>query len=151
VGSEGIDRRAQAQSCGHQLSLLELYRSEGDNLFNRIITGDETWIHHYEPQSRRHSMQWKHPSSPAAKKIQDSAISREVNADGVVGLSEGPVLENYQERGTTVTSARNSDMLRNELRLAIRTKRRGRLSKGVLFLHDNAGPYTAVHSRENLR
>ena len=34
-------------------------------------------------------------------------------------------------------------MLRNELRPAIRSKRRGRLTQGVLLLHDNARPHTA--------
>ena len=31
--------------------------SERDpTLFKRLITGDETWIHHYEPESKRQSM-----------------------------------------------------------------------------------------------
>ena len=34
-------------------------------------------------------------------------------------------------------------MLRNELRPAIRSKRRGRLTQGVLLLHNNACPHTA--------
>jgi len=35
------------------------------------------------------------------------------------------------------------NMLRNELRPAIRSKRRGRLTQGVLLLHDNARRHTA--------
>ena len=38
-------------------SLLERYNREGDNFLNRIITGDETWVHHYEPETKRQSMQ----------------------------------------------------------------------------------------------
>ena len=34
-------------------------------------------------------------------------------------------------------------MLRNELRPAIHSKRRGRLTQGVLLLHVNARPHTA--------
>ena len=30
----------------------------------RIVTGDETWIHHYDPETKQQSMQWKHASSP---------------------------------------------------------------------------------------
>ena len=44
-------------------SLLERYNREGDNFLNRIITGDKTWFHHYEPETKRQSMQWKHTSS----------------------------------------------------------------------------------------
>jgi hypothetical protein len=29
---------------------LKWCNREGDNFLNRIITGDETWIHHYEPK-----------------------------------------------------------------------------------------------------
>jgi hypothetical protein len=32
-------------------------------------TVDESWMHHYQPESKRASMQWKHPSSPSAKKF----------------------------------------------------------------------------------
>ncbi|GFW96138.1 hypothetical protein TNCV_958511 [Trichonephila clavipes] len=35
----------------------------------RIVTGDETWCHHYEPETKRDSMQWKHASSPPPKKF----------------------------------------------------------------------------------
>jgi len=47
------------------------------------------------------------------------------------------------EKGVTVTSVDYSNMLRNELRLAIRSKRRGRLTHGALLLHDNARPHMA--------
>ena len=47
------------------------------------------------------------------------------------------------KRGTTVTSVNYCNMLRNELRLAIFTKRRGRLSQDVLLLHNNACLHTA--------
>jgi len=46
------------------------------------------------------------------------------------------------ERGTTVTSVNYCYMLRKELRLAICTNQRGRLSQGVL-LHHNECPHTA--------
>ena len=47
------------------------------------------------------------------------------------------------EKGVTVTSVNYCNMLRNELRPAIRSKRRGSLTQGVLLLHDNARPHTA--------
>jgi hypothetical protein len=47
------------------------------------------------------------------------------------------------EHGTTVTSATYCDMLQGGLKPAILSKRRGRLSEGVLLLHDNVFPHTA--------
>ena len=41
--------------------LLNQYEAEGDSFLDRIITGDETWCHHYEPESKRQSMEWRPP------------------------------------------------------------------------------------------
>ena len=65
--------------------------------------------------------------------------------------SQGPILKTYQERGTTVTSATYCDMLQRELKPAIRSKRRGKLSKEILLLHDNARPHTAAHTLETIK
>jgi hypothetical protein len=35
----------------------------------RIVTADEIWVHHYEPDSKAQSMAWKRPTSPVAKKF----------------------------------------------------------------------------------
>jgi histone-lysine N-methyltransferase SETMAR len=124
--------------------LLERYCNEEDNFLNRIITGDEPWIHHCEPQSKRQSTQWK--QSPAAKKFKTQLSAGELMLT-VFWKCQGRI----QERETTVTSERYSDILGNELRLAIHTKQRGILSEGVLFLHDNARTHTGAHARENLQ
>jgi len=63
----------------------------------------------------------------------------------------GPLLVHFQEKGQTVTSARYSDMLVNEVKPAIRSKPRGILSKRVLLLHDNARPHTAANTVDTLR
>ena len=123
-------------------SLLERYNREGDNFLNRIITGDETWVHHYEPETKRQSMQWKHTSSPSSKKFKSQPSAGKLRLT-VFWDSQGPILEHYMEKGVTVTSVNYCNMLRNELRPAIRSKRRGSLSQGVLLLHDNARIRTA--------
>jgi len=55
----------------------------------------------------------------------------------------GVILEHYMPRGNSVTSATYEDLLKNHPRPAIKSKRRGRLSTGVLLQHDNARPHTA--------
>jgi len=42
-------------------------------------------------------------------------------------------------------------MLQRELKPAIRSKRRGKLWKEILLLHDNACPHTAAHTLETLK
>jgi hypothetical protein len=38
-------------------------------LEKHIITGDETLIHQYKPESKQQSMQWKYITSPVSKKF----------------------------------------------------------------------------------
>jgi len=42
-------------------------------------------------------------------------------------------------------------MIQRELKLTIRSKRRGKVSKEILLLHDNARPHTAAHTLETLK
>jgi histone-lysine N-methyltransferase SETMAR len=58
--------------------------------------------------------------------------------------SNGPILEHYIEHGMTVNSKRYSAMLKDTLKLAIRSKRRVFLSKTVLLHHDKARPQAAA-------
>jgi len=128
---------------------LARYR-EGDNFLQQIVTGDETWILHYEPESKQQSMQLKHPSSPVAKKFKMQPSAGKLMLT-VFWDSQGPILETYQERETTVTSAMYCDMLQRELKPAIHSKRRGKLSKEILLLHDNVRLHTAAHTLETLK
>ena len=84
------------------------------------------------------------------QKIQDTGFRWESQADHLWDVN-GPILVHFQEKGQTVTSARYSDMLVNELKSAIRSKRRGLLSKREFLLHDNARPHTAVHTLRALQ
>jgi hypothetical protein len=38
--------------------ILKQYEAEGVSFLDRIITSDEMWHHHYEPQSEQQSMEW---------------------------------------------------------------------------------------------
>jgi hypothetical protein len=41
------------------------------DMFDRVITGDETWCFQYDPETKRQSMQWK-TDSPQPKKARMS-------------------------------------------------------------------------------
>jgi hypothetical protein len=47
---------------------MNSYPNEDDAFLRNIATGDEMWIHHYAPESKRQSMECKHPISPLKKK-----------------------------------------------------------------------------------
>ena len=54
---------------------LDIFRANLENFFSRIIAGDETWVYHHDPETKKESMQWKHKGSPTPKKfrVQQSA------------------------------------------------------------------------------
>jgi histone-lysine N-methyltransferase SETMAR len=49
--------------------LLSRYEADGESFLSRIVTGDEIWIHHFEPETKRQSVEWRHPTSPLRKKF----------------------------------------------------------------------------------
>jgi len=45
-------------------------QARGDsNFISNIITGDETWVYGYDPETKQQSSQWKSPSSPRPIKV----------------------------------------------------------------------------------
>jgi hypothetical protein len=61
--------REQMNRMGLSLQHFLRYADEGEDMLNRYVTGDESWVHHYQPETKHTSMQWEHPSSPSAKKF----------------------------------------------------------------------------------
>jgi hypothetical protein len=54
---------------GLSLQHLLWHADEGEDMVTRIVTGEESWVHHYQPESKHASMQWKYRSSPSTKKL----------------------------------------------------------------------------------
>lgn len=44
VGTQTIDRGAPNNGMGLSMQYLFRYTSEGEDLINRVVTGNETWI-----------------------------------------------------------------------------------------------------------
>jgi len=45
------------------------------DFLSRLVTLDETWLYHYDPETTQQSMEWRHRGSPRPKKfrVQKSA------------------------------------------------------------------------------
>ena len=59
----------------HRLQMAQelINRSENDpDLLNRVITGDESWVYGYDPETKAKSSQWKSLVSPQPKKVRKS-------------------------------------------------------------------------------
>ena len=53
------------------LHLLERIQSDR-NFLKNVITGDETWIFEYDPETKRQSKEWHTSASPRPKKVRKS-------------------------------------------------------------------------------
>ena len=124
-----------------------LQHSERDNtFFQRLVTGDETWVHHYEPESKRQSMEWRHPASPKTKKFKTEKSAGKIMAT-VFWDVHGPLLDDFLPRGATVNSEAYIQTLK-KLKARIRRVRPNLDMDRVLFQHDNARPHTSARTRE---
>ncbi|GFV24580.1 HTH_48 domain-containing protein [Trichonephila clavipes] len=54
------------------------YHKEGDQFLERIVTGDETWVSHITPESKRQSMEWRHTNSPVRAKAKRTISTRKI-------------------------------------------------------------------------
>lgn len=119
--------------------MLQRYRNEGEQFMNSIVTGDESWAHHYEPETKRQSMQWHHLDSPSPKKFKLSPSAGKVMIT-VFWDSRGVLLLDFLPKGETINSVRYQETLK-KLARSIHQKRPD--LQDVILHHDNARPHTA--------
>ena len=80
-------------------------QAESDDTFlGHIITTDETWVHYYEPESKRESMVWKHRDSPPPMKAKACKSMGKVMCIVFMDAS-GILLVHMVPAGVTVNSA----------------------------------------------
>ena len=118
-------------------------------MFDRVITGDETWCFQYEPETKRQSMQWKTQNSPRPKK--KARMSRSQVKTMLVCFFDhkGIVHCEFIAQGQTVKQQCYLEVL-TRLREFVRKKRLG-LWPGNWILHeDNAPAHDELGFREFL-
>jgi len=130
------DHKGQRKATTSEL--LQRYQHEGNDFLLCIVTGDESWFHHFEPQTKRQSMKWHHLHSPSKKKAK--TVPSAVKVMGTVFWdAEGLILAEFLEPGQTITAARYVQTL-HKLRRALCDKCPGR---NIIILHDNGRPHAA--------
>ncbi|KFD51146.1 hypothetical protein M513_07910, partial [Trichuris suis] len=112
-----------------------------EDFLRRIVTGDEVWLCHYDPESEQQSRQWKHVNSPRPKRARLEPRLGKILAT-IFWVAEGILLIDYMEDGGTITGKYYANLLL-QFREEIKEKCRGKLSCKVLLLHDNAPAHRA--------
>ncbi|GFT37733.1 histone-lysine N-methyltransferase SETMAR [Trichonephila clavipes] len=141
------EHKLKRMACA--LDFLDRYHKEGDQFLERIVTGDETWVSHITPESKRQSMEWRHTNSPVRVKAKRTISTRKVMAT-VFWDRHGVLLVEFMQQGTTINAAAYYTTP-TKLRRAIQNKRRGLLTSGVLLLHGNAIPHSAINTQNLIR
>ena len=132
------------------LNHLQRYAEEGDNFLDCIVTGDETWVLHYTPNSKQQSMVWKHPQSPVRKKFRTAPSVHKVMLTAFWDC-RGPLVLDFMPQSATINADRYCSTL-SLLRAAIRKKHRRILDvDNVILLHDNARLHVATKTVNKLR
>lgn len=130
-------------------ALLRRYRDDPDNFVDRVVTGDEVWLFHWDPESKQESMEWREIGANPPLKARTRPSCGKLMAT-IFWDSKGVLLVDYLEHGATINAAYYCQLLRN-LREAIRRKRHGKLALGILLLHDNARVHTAHTTQAVIR
>ena len=63
------DQKKSQLDISMYMYLLSRYEDDPEAFMYRVVIQDETWVHHFDPESKKQSMQWKHPDSPSPKKF----------------------------------------------------------------------------------
>lgn len=124
------DRMDVSQQC------LELFRANKDEFLRRFITTDETWVHHYTPETKEQSKQWVEKGEPAPKKAKTVLSAGKVMAT-VFWDVRGVIFIDYLPPGRTMNGEYYAGLL-ERLSDEIKEKRKHLNRKKVLLHRDNA-------------
>lgn len=108
---------ARLEACQR---LLSRYESEGNDFLYSIVTGDGSWMRHYDPELKSQSLEYRHPLFPERKqsKTRSSAGKRLLIVpgqgydDGLGDSGEDP--KEVEERITRVLQRKTPKLLQHD-------------------------------------
>ena len=127
--------------------LLNRVGSETDFMERMIITGDESWVFEYDPETKRQSCEWHSPGSPCPRKARMSK-SRIKSMFIVFFDSKGIVHKEFLPTGQTVSAAFYVEVLKR-LRNRV-TRVRPEIANDWILDHDNAPSHSSILVKEFL-
>ena len=115
-----------------------------ENFMGQIMTGDETWVYRYDPETKRQSSQWKSADSPRRKKARQ--VRSKVKGMLIVFFYMEDIAHyEYIPQGQTVNRQFYLQVLKR-LRLAVSRKRPQKRAAWTWALYHDKTPAHTVHS-----
>jgi len=109
---------------------------------------DETWLYHYDLETKQQSMEWWHSGSPDPK-ISECKNLLEKFSPRFFWDQDGILLIDYLPKGQTINGEYYSSLL-VQMKDILKEKRSGKVTKGVLYLHDNALAHRTLATQKKL-
>ena len=135
-----VDQKRVRQNVSQEC--LDRFKRNPTAFLRQFITVDETWIHHYTPETKEQSKQWVEHGGRAPKKAKTVLSAGKVMAT-VFWDARGVVMIDYLEKGKTITGQYYAALLQ-QLKAAIKEKRPHMARNKVLFHQDNAPAHTSA-------
>jgi len=148
VGPEIPESGSKLQRCQSSEQLLEFFRRDPNDFLSQLVTMAETWFYQYNPETKQQSVEWRHSGSPRRKKFRVQKSAGKVLAS-IYWDQEGIHFIDYLPKGRTINAQYYSSLL-VQLKDILKEKRRGKVTKGVLFLHDNAPAHRTLATQKIL-
>lgn len=117
--------------------LLKMYPEYDSRTFADIVTGDETWVHFFEPHRKISNKIWatKHARRPSIAK---RTMSAKKIMYAIFFNNQGPVVQIPVPRGRTVTGAFYKQKILKSVKKHYSKRRPATGMKGLRLIHDNA-------------
>jgi len=109
---------------------------------------DETWLYHYDSETKQKLMEWRHSGSSRPKKFRVQKSAGKSFAS-IFWNQDGILLVDYLPKGQTINAEYYSSLL-VQLKDILKEKRREKFTKGVLFLHNNAPAHQTLATQKKL-
>ena len=116
--------------------LLQQSEVNPAKFFYSIVTGNESWIHHYCPLGQLEVKIWKRLDEQTPTRLRQDRSAGKIMIM-IFCDRDGVLLTEYLPRGATINCPCYASII-EQLRSVIVEKRRGKVSRGVRLLHDNA-------------
>jgi len=88
---------------------------------------DETWLYHYDPETKQQSMKWRHSGSPRPKHFRVQKSTGEILAS-IFWDQDSILLINYLPKGQTINAEYYSSLL-VQLKDILKEKHHGKVTK----------------------
>ena len=144
------EQKTQRLKCAREL--LKTHKDCNSRVISNLLTGDETWMHMFEPQKRAYDKQWKRKDKKKKKKQKKQkkkkknahVLPREPCSKKMYAIffnSSGPVVPVPCPSGHTVIGRFYKNSVLKKVKEFYNKKRPNKGWPGVHILHDNASSH----------